>query len=566
MNPNVVVLSDHIISGVKIEEENVANFDGVFDEGLDDSGIKSSEQEQRCREIELEIQNKERNLVTIISKIRVLGGEKLRVEEEIKGLKEKKAVLIGAKGNAPIIMTPKNKRKRGEGDDDDSLPISRFPIRNIARGSSQRAGPLNPTPPRRLFKLENNDGEGGEGDDDVIPKNRVFKRVAKESESDDDDHPLLFSRQLRMRNIARESSKRAEPLNPTRPKRILKLENNDGMGEDGTPTRRGFKRVDRESGSDDDVSLPISQLLSRKIARESSQRSESLNPTRPRRIFKFENNDGEGEDGDESDDDIKPTRRGFKRVPRENESDDDDDCLPICQLLSRNIARASSQCASPLNPTRPRRRLVKCGQDELKDKPQKIGNVADDHESSEDESESSDRSLGSFIVDDSDCEDVKDDLSKEVSGDDDSDDDFDEEVSDNDLNFKDILSRLQSRRHPDSKWVSEADMLSDFGKNPELCMKAVCALYRLQTNEEKVCKASIVHNGRGFSTSDATRGTFLGEFLTDGVPNGNGEMVKTVEELQEYHPSGVEDCRSLANHYSKQLFKIYESGDDPYFL
>ncbi|KAI3919048.1 hypothetical protein MKW98_016601 [Papaver atlanticum] len=38
------------------------------------------------------------------------------------------------------------------------------------------------------------------------------------------------------------------------------------------------------------------------------------------------------------------------------------------------------------------------------------------------------------------------------------------------------------------KWESVADMLSSFGKDSKLCMKAVCALYRYQTSEEKSSK------------------------------------------------------------------------------
>ncbi|KAI3846298.1 hypothetical protein MKW92_026231 [Papaver armeniacum] len=38
------------------------------------------------------------------------------------------------------------------------------------------------------------------------------------------------------------------------------------------------------------------------------------------------------------------------------------------------------------------------------------------------------------------------------------------------------------------KWESVADMLSSFGKDSELCMKAVCALYRHQISEEKSTK------------------------------------------------------------------------------
>ncbi|KAI3508357.1 hypothetical protein L1887_23363 [Cichorium endivia] len=41
------------------------------------------------------------------------------------------------------------------------------------------------------------------------------------------------------------------------------------------------------------------------------------------------------------------------------------------------------------------------------------------------------------------------------------------------------------------KWDLEGEMLTDFGKNPELCMKAVCALYRQQTANEKACKGIV---------------------------------------------------------------------------
>ena len=60
------------------------------------------------------------------------------------------------------------------------------------------------------------------------------------------------------------------------------------------------------------------------------------------------------------------------------------------------------------------------------------------------------------------------------------------------------------------------------------------------------------------------RGCTLAEFLTDGDPQG--DLKKSVKELQAYDPNAVELCRNLATHYSKQLFEIYNSKEDPYFL
>ncbi|RVW94662.1 hypothetical protein CK203_030890 [Vitis vinifera] len=115
-----------------------------------------------------------------------------------------------------------------------------------------------------------------------------------------------------------------------------------------------------------------------------------------------------------------------------------------------------------------------------------------------------------------------------------------------------------------SKWEFEADMLAAFGKDPELCMKAVCALYRQQTSEEKTVKETIYSNQRGFSQCDALRGTTLAEYLTDGDPQG--DLKKSVKDLQQYHPKALELCRTLATHYSKQLFAIYQNKEDPFFL
>ena len=82
-------------------------------------------------------------------------------------------------------------------------------------------------------------------------------------------------------------------------------------------------------------------------------------------------------------------------------------------------------------------------------------------------------------------------------------------------------------------------------------------------NIGELCKATFCQNQRGFSKFDAHRGCTLAQFLINGDPQG--DLKKSVKELQAFDPNAVELCRNLATHYSRQLFKIYNK-EDPYFL
>ncbi|KAF5451111.1 hypothetical protein F2P56_031406 [Juglans regia] len=167
-------------------------------------------------------------------------------------------------------------------------------------------------------------------------------------------------------------------------------------------------------------------------------------------------------------------------------------------------------------------------------------------------SDSEGESLGGFIVESPDVSHA-DDASSESP-----------EVSDENSDFGEILSKIQRRKDGKSKWEFEGDMLAELGKDTELCMKAVCALYRRQTSDEKSSKETFYYNHRGFSKFDAPRASSLAEFLTDGDPGGG--LKKSVTELQQFNPKAVELCRTLATRYSKQLFEIYEINEDPHFL
>ncbi|KAL2558714.1 protein IWS1-like protein A-like [Forsythia ovata] len=280
-------------------------------------------------------------------------------------------------------------------------------------------------------------------------------------------------------------------------------------------------------------------------------------------------------------------RRASNIVTSESESDNDDN-LPICRLKGKSLQELNADfhlnsysvkdtdSRDKLRKPMTRRRLVRLGKIEEqggsgKSKVKSAGptnETIEGDEMEEDDSDSEGESLGGFIVTDSDISEgnatTNGDNISERDGTCSSEDSSgeSENTSHGGAGYDEIISVFRrARKH--KKWDFEADMLADFGKDPELCMKAVCALYRQQTSEEKSSKAAIVLNGRGFSQCDAFKGSALAEFLTDG--DLQGDVKKSVEELQKYNPRGAELCRKLATHYSKQLFAIYKNEEDPFF-
>ncbi|CAK9318208.1 unnamed protein product [Citrullus colocynthis] len=265
-----------------------------------------------------------------------------------------------------------------------------------------------------------------------------------------------------------------------------------------------------------------------------------------------------------------PKRKRASNIITSDTETDDDDNVPICKLMGSPLQKTNStQVGSDLNDgptsacdkvvvsaTPARRRLVSLRNyeegsgKENSSSQNDVEDVEDELEEVGSELETESDSLEGFIVDDSD---VSDAGSTSQS----------EDLSNGSEGYDEIISKL-GRRKKELKWEYEADMLAAFGKDPELCMKAVCALYRQQTSEEKVSKETLFSNKRGFSKFDAIRGTSLAEFLTDGEPQGN--LKKSVKELEEYDPKAIDLCRKLATHYSKQLFEIYGNKEDPFFL
>ncbi|XP_065868603.1 uncharacterized protein [Euphorbia lathyris] len=259
-------------------------------------------------------------------------------------------------------------------------------------------------------------------------------------------------------------------------------------------------------------------------------------------------------------------KRVAKMVTSDTESDEDDN-IPISKLKKmHNISGVENSdvngCLESLPPkngnarfggSHSRRRLVTLRQCEEKVK--KVSPTSNDVDGDSEEvgSESEGESLDGFIVnssssssDPSSAHDVQSHSESESEG------------------FHEILSKLERSKDKKCKWEFEADMLSAFGKDLELCMRGVCAVYRQQTADEQLSKESKHENSCGFSKFDALRGSELAEFLMDGDPEG--DLKKSKEQLEEYGSSAVDLCRTLATRYSKQLFEIYKNKEDPLFL
>uniref|UniRef100_A0A1J3HZ22 Uncharacterized protein n=1 Tax=Noccaea caerulescens TaxID=107243 RepID=A0A1J3HZ22_NOCCA len=258
--------------------------------------------------------------------------------------------------------------------------------------------------------------------------------------------------------------------------------------------------------------------------------------------------------------------RKRKRVITSDSENDDEDNIPISIL--KNLKPVKQETSGLVDSQRQRRvssrlRKQRVLEESFTSTSERLvgipttANAEDDETEEEEEEEESGGerdSLDGFIV--------ADEISSEKSDETEGDDDAPEEESV--TGYEEVMSRLRRDKKPEKrKWEYETDMLAAFGKDPELCMRAVCVLYRFQTEDEKVSRTSHVVNGRGFSKFDAERGTRIGQFLTDRDPEG--DLTKSVEELKSFEFDAVEICGELASRYSKQLFEIYNNREDPFF-
>ncbi|KAL8064045.1 hypothetical protein ABFX02_01G065900 [Erythranthe guttata] len=106
---------------------------------------------------------------------------------------------------------------------------------------------------------------------------------------------------------------------------------------------------------------------------------------------------------------------------------------------------------------------------------------------------------------------------------------------------------------PRSKtWRCGAHMLDAFEEDDELCMNAVCALYRHQVSTRESLCHFVMMGGRD-----------LAKCLIDGDPELR--LKKPVSEIKRQFPNAINECRILARSYYEKLYMLYCSGKDRFF-
>lgn len=88
-------------------------------------------------------------------------------------------------------------------------------------------------------------------------------------------------------------------------------------------------------------------------------------------------------------------------------------------------------------------------------------------------------------------------------------------------------------------------MVRAFEKDAELCMNAVCAIYRQHKSKEKSGNHLMHGSNQGFTQFDALSGIMLAELLIDGDPQG--QLRKSVSDLQQHNPRALDECQKLAS-------------------
>jgi len=99
------------------------------------------------------------------------------------------------------------------------------------------------------------------------------------------------------------------------------------------------------------------------------------------------------------------------------------------------------------------------------------------------------------------------------------------------------------------------DEIHDLLLNSQLaCMRAICAIFRNQTDYEKSCRATVNKNGVGFRANHAKAGSALALWMTDG--NADGVMRRKIGGFTTYSGSSIRRadlCYVIAKQYLEQL-------------
>ncbi|KAL8064041.1 hypothetical protein ABFX02_01G065700 [Erythranthe guttata] len=125
---------------------------------------------------------------------------------------------------------------------------------------------------------------------------------------------------------------------------------------------------------------------------------------------------------------------------------------------------------------------------------------------------------------------------------------IDEEQNQESTHHEHSFSR--GKNNSSKKWMCGAHMLEAFEEDEELCMNAMCALYRVSARE------SLCH-------FEMMRGRDLAECLIDGDPELR--LKKSVSEIKRHFPDAINECRILARSYYEKLYMLHCSGEDRFF-
>ncbi|XP_062189686.1 uncharacterized protein LOC133892754 [Phragmites australis] len=391
----------------------------------------------------------------------------------------------------------------------------------------------------------------------------------------------------------------AVPTPRKRAVRVVTGESEDVEDADGgNGNDKGSARCNSDAGLEDDDVLITARCKKRAAARVVTTDSEDededggelgsdeddehdkeggVTPSRKRALRGF--SDSENEDGNEGVHVVRLEPASLVVATHiESGEEDEDDSVPICQALKKMRKKRvrdgnddelgeAEGCSTPA--TRRLACLVKNQSKGGRAARQVLDFVEPkEYEGSEDDMEE-DNDMDEFINDDDSLENATDSAEESCAEPEVSDASArneesspEPEESDSEINYADVMACIGRKRNS-KDWEHEGQMLSAFDKHPELCLKAVCALYRKQTEDERSEKATLIHNKEGFSQIDARRGSRIAEFLLDGDPYG--PLKKTVSDLEEYDRYALEFCHNVAARYSKQLFAIYQNKEDTYF-
>jgi len=99
------------------------------------------------------------------------------------------------------------------------------------------------------------------------------------------------------------------------------------------------------------------------------------------------------------------------------------------------------------------------------------------------------------------------------------------------------------------------DEIHDLLLNSQLaCMRAICAIFRNQTDYEKSCRATVNKNGKGFRANHAKAGSDLALWMTEG--NADGVMRRKIGGFATYDGNSIRRadlCYVIAKQYLEQL-------------